>query len=128
MAITLNFPPVRLTPEVQSLRFEVREFLEQQRLAGTWERGGGKSWGSFNPELSRRIGERGWIGLTWPKQFGGAERSYLERYVYTEELLAAGAPAGAHWVADRQSGPLFIRFGTDAQRQRYLPPITRGEA
>ena len=128
MAIPLNFPPVRLSEKIESLRHEVRDFLEQERQAGTWTRDTGQSWGSFNPELSRKIGARGWIGMTWPRDQGGSERSYLERYVYTEELLAAGAPAGAHWVADRQSGPLFLRFGTEEQKRRYLPPITRGEA
>ena len=109
-----------------SFRLEVREFLEQERLAGTWD-GVGQSWGGYCPELSRRLGEKGWIGMTWPKEYGGGERSYLERYVYTEEILASGAPAGAHWVADRQSGPLLIRFGTDEQRERFLPRIISGE-
>ncbi|MDX1384921.1 MAG: acyl-CoA dehydrogenase family protein, partial [Thermoanaerobaculia bacterium] len=96
MAISLNFPPVVLAPEIEALRGEVRGFLEDERKAGTWTRDTGESWGSHNPELSRKIGSRGWIGMTWPKRYGGSERSYLERYVYTEELLAAGAPAGAH--------------------------------
>jgi alkylation response protein AidB-like acyl-CoA dehydrogenase len=65
--------------------------------------------------------------MTWPKKYGGQDRSFLERYVVTEELLAAGAPVGAHWVADRQSGPLMLRFGTEEQRQAILPRITRGE-
>src|SRR5262249_18278029 len=82
-----------------------------------------RSWGGFDPEFSRKLGARGWIGLTWPKRYGGQERSFLERYVLLEELLAAGAPAGAHWVAERQSGPLLLRFGTEAQRERFLPPI-----
>ena len=59
--------------------------------------------------------------MTWPKKYGGHERSALERYVVLEEMLAAGAPVGAHWVADRQSGPLLLRFGTEEQRQRFLP-------
>ncbi|MET8354662.1 acyl-CoA dehydrogenase family protein [Micromonospora sp. NPDC005206] len=59
---------------------------------------------SFDAEFSRRLGERGWLGMTWPKRYGGHERSALERFVVIEELLAAGAPAAAHWVADRQSG------------------------
>ncbi|HSB62089.1 MAG TPA: acyl-CoA dehydrogenase family protein, partial [Vicinamibacteria bacterium] len=86
-----------------------------------------RSWGGFDPEFSRKLGARGWIGLTWPKKYGGQERSFLERYVLLEELLAAGAPAGAHWVAERQSGPLLMRFGTEAQRERFLPAIARGE-
>ena len=66
--------------------------------------------------------------MTWPKEYGGGERSFFERYVVTEELLAAGAPVGAHWIADRQSGALILRYGTEAQKQQYVPPITRGES
>jgi alkylation response protein AidB-like acyl-CoA dehydrogenase len=73
------------------------------------------------------MGARGWIGMTWPKKYGGHERTFLERYVVMEEVLAAGAPVSAHWVADRQSGPLLLRFGTEEQRERFLPAITRGE-
>ena len=65
--------------------------------------------------------------MTWPKAYGGGERSFFERYVVTEELLAAGAPVSAHWIADRQSGPLLLRYGTEAQRRRYLPRIAAGE-
>ena len=65
--------------------------------------------------------------MTWPKRYGGGERSFLERYTVTEELLAAGAPVGCHWIADRQSGPLLLRYGTEPQRQEFLPGITKGE-
>lgn len=65
--------------------------------------------------------------MVWPKQYGGHERSALERYVVLEELLVAGAPVAAHWIADRQSGPLLLRFGTEQQRMRFLPAIARGE-
>lgn len=127
VSTSLNFPPVRLTPEIQAFRLEVREFLKQEKAAGTWE-GEGQSWGGYCPELSRKLGQKGWIGLTWPEEYGGGGRSYLERYAYTEELLAAGAPAGAHWVADRQSGPLLLRWGTEEQKKRFLPAIIRGES
>jgi len=86
-----------------------------------------RSWGGFDREFSKKVGARGWIGLTWPKKYGGHERSALERYVVLEEMLAAGAPVSAHWVADRQSGPLLLRFGTEEQRERFLPGIARGE-
>jgi alkylation response protein AidB-like acyl-CoA dehydrogenase len=66
--------------------------------------------------------------MLWPKRYGGHERTVLERFVVTEELLAAGAPVGAHWIADRQSGPLILRHGTEEQRQRFLPQIAAGEA
>jgi len=65
--------------------------------------------------------------MVWPKRYGGQERSALERYVVLEELLAAGAPVAAHWIADRQSGPLLLRYGSEEQRCRFLPAIARGE-
>jgi hypothetical protein len=64
--------------------------------------------------------------MTGPKRYGGQERSNLERYVVTEELLAAGAPVGAHWGVDRQIGPSILRFGTEEQRQRWLPEFAAG--
>ncbi len=73
------------------------------------------------------MGARGWIGMTWPKKYGGHERSFAERYVVIEEMLAAGAPVSFHWVADRQSGPLLLRFGTEEQRVKILPRVARGE-
>ena len=115
-----------LPPEAEAFRDEVRAFLREALGTRSAVRRA-RSWGGFDPEFSRKLGARGWIGLTWPKKYGGQERSFLERYVLLEELLASGAPAGAHWVAERQSGPLLLRFGTEAQRERFLPAIARGE-
>jgi alkylation response protein AidB-like acyl-CoA dehydrogenase len=81
----------------------------------------------YDQSFSRKLGARGWIGMTWPRVYGGGERSAMERYIVIEELLAAGAPVAAHWIADRQSGPLLLHYGSEAQRQRWLPGITRGE-
>lgn len=80
-----------------------------------------------DPEVSRLIGQQGWIGMTWPGAYGGHDRSALERYVVLEELLAAGVPMGAHLTADRQSGPLILRYGTEEQKQTFLPGMARGE-
>jgi alkylation response protein AidB-like acyl-CoA dehydrogenase len=80
-----------------------------------------------DPAFSRRLAARGWIGMTLPSAYGGHDRSTLDRFVVTEELLAAGAPVAAHWIADRQMAPSILRHGTWAQRQRYLPAIARGE-
>jgi len=121
-----HFALTELPPEAESLRAEVRDFLATE-LAGRTAVRRARSWGGWDPEFSRRVGARGWIGMTWPKRYGGHERSFLERYVVLEEMLAAGAPVGAHWVADRQSGPLLLRFGTEAQRERFVPAIARGE-
>jgi len=126
MPAVFRFALNDLPPEAESLRADVRDFL-QKEFSGAAPARRARSWGGFDREFSRRVGARGWIGMTWPKKYGGHERSFLERYVVMEEMLAAGAPVSAHWVADRQSGPLLLRFGTEAQREKILPPIVRGE-
>ena len=65
--------------------------------------------------------------MSFPKKYGGHERSMLERYVVTEELLVSGAPVAAHWIADRQSGSQILRFGTEEQKKDIIPKITSGE-
>ncbi|MEP7105653.1 MAG: acyl-CoA dehydrogenase family protein, partial [Chloroflexota bacterium] len=109
------------------LRGEVRAFLAEERAAGGYEPRCDAWLSGHSPEFSHRLAERGWVGMTWPQQYGGHERSYMERYAVLEELLAAGAPVAAHWIADRQTGPLLLRYGTEAQRQRFLPAVARGE-
>lgn len=125
--VSISFPPPPPTsPALEALRREVREFLASE-LAPMPPRERVRSWMGFDAEFSRKLGQRGWIGMTWPKRYGGHERSALERYVVLEELLAAGAPVSAHWIADRQSGPLLLKYGTEEQRCEILPRITAGE-
>jgi alkylation response protein AidB-like acyl-CoA dehydrogenase len=120
------FPPFDLAPETTALRSEVRKFLEDTIPdLGAAERA--RSWSGNSRPFSLALGAHGWIGMTWPKRYGGHERSFAERYVVIEELLAAGAPVGVHWVADRQSGPLLLRFGTEEQREAFLPGIAHGQ-
>jgi alkylation response protein AidB-like acyl-CoA dehydrogenase len=121
-----HFPIFDLPPKTEALRAEVRAFVAEELAAGRWQRGGDFA-SNYDPAFSRRLGARGWLGMTWPRQYGGHERSMLERLVVTEELLAASAPVAAHWIGDRQSGPLLLRFGTEAQRETFLPRIVRGE-
>ena len=64
--------------------------------------------------------------MTCPNATAVASAS-LERYVVLEEMLAAGAPVGAHWIADRQSGPLLMRFSPEVLAPRIVPQIVRGE-
>ena len=124
----MSFVPEITLPEgTEELRAEVRAFLDDERSRGT-VLGRPDSWfAGWDRGFSRRLAEHGWVGMTLPAAFGGGGRSPLERYVVIEELLAAGAPVGAHWVSDRQAGPSILANGTDAQRERYLPAITRGE-
>lgn len=122
-----NFSSFVIPPECDALRRDVRRFIADSAAEWSgWDVA--HSWMGFDREFSREVARRGWIGMTWPKHYGGAERSAVERYVVVEEMLAAGCPVGAHWVADRQSGPLLLRVGTEEQKERYLPLITLGEA
>ena len=80
-----------------------------------------------DPAFSRKLGARGWLGMALPKEYGGHDRSAVDRFIVVEELLRWGAPVGHHWVADRQSGPVIAKFGTEEQKRRFLPGICRGE-
>jgi len=115
-----------LSPERDALRTEVRDFLEAEGAHWPAVRRA-ESWSGFDAEFSRKLGARGWIGMTWPREYGGHGRSAFDRYVVLEELLAAGAPVAAHWFADRQTGPLLLKFGTEAQKKKLLPAMARGE-
>ena len=124
--MSLAFEAVVLPPAAHEMRKRVRSFLREQLAAGAFvPRCSG--WTIFDREFSRSCGQAGFIGLTWPREWGGQARSTLERYVVVEELLVAGAPVGAHWIADRQSGPQILRHGSDALKAAVLPGIVRGE-
>jgi len=127
MTQTIGFDPVSLPAGAQSMRSRVRAFIQREIDAGTFEPGLGPGLNRHSPEFSRKCGEQGFIGMTWPAAYGGSEHSFLERYVVTEELLAVGAPVWAHWVADRQSGPVLLRYADEAIRASILPKIVRGE-
>ncbi|MCO1656017.1 acyl-CoA dehydrogenase family protein [Pseudonocardia sp. S2-4] len=120
-------PPVDLPPRAAELRAQVRAFLAEERAAGSWVPRSDVWLSGWDERFTRELGQRGWLGMTLPPEYGGAGASPLDRYVVTEELLAAGAPVAAHWVADRQIGPTLLRFGTEAQRRKFLPGIAAGE-
>lgn len=113
--------------EDEALRAPVRAFLEETVAALPADRRA-RSWMGFDADFSRALADRGWLGLTLPRHYGGADRGPFARFVVSEELLAAGAPVSAHWIADRQSGPLILKYGTEEQKHFYLPRISRAEA
>lgn len=116
----------KLTPAHEAFREEIRGFLRSELPA---ERRSVREDGwvvGFSRAFSEKLGKRGWLGLTWPREYGGQARSVLERLILTEELLRAGAPVAAHWLGDRQVGPSILRFGTAEQRREILPRITAG--
>ena len=116
----------QLPPEDEALRPAVRAFIERHIATIPLDRRA-RSWQGFSAEFSRALGEAGFLGLTLPKAYGGHGKGPFARFVVVEELLTAGAPVAAHWIADRQSAPLLLNFGTEAQRQKHIPAICRGE-
>ena len=126
--MTALVPPVTPLPEAAGeLRAQVREFIAGELAAGRFTPRCDSWHVGWDEAFSRRLGARGWLGMTIPVAYGGQGRSALDRYVVTEELLAAGAPVAAHWIADRQTAPALLRYGTEGQKERYLPGIARGE-
>lgn len=112
--------------DVTALRAQVRALIGAHAHRWSPEQRA-NPWFSFDEEFSLALGAAGFLGMTWPKQYGGHERHALERYVVIEELLANGAPSGLHWIADRQTGPLLLRYATERIKQKYLPGMARGE-
>ncbi|MDP6389022.1 MAG: acyl-CoA dehydrogenase family protein [Alphaproteobacteria bacterium] len=127
MPSNIEFDPIRLPPEAEELRTEVRAFLDEEIAAGTFDPETAPFTNGFNREFARKVGAKGWIGMTWPKKYGGQERSFLERYVVTEEFRAIAAPTRVFFTADRQSGPVLIKYANEDIKMDVLPRITRGE-
>ena len=124
MVETLSLQPLPL--QAEALRSDVRNFLEE-KLRGVPPEQRARSWLGFNADFSRALGERGWIGTALPLEYGGGGRDAFARFVLVEELLACGAPVSAHWIAERQSAPMLLRFGTEAQKHFFVPRVCRGE-
>ncbi|GES36000.1 butyryl-CoA dehydrogenase [Rhodococcus aetherivorans] len=121
-------PPTSGDPATTAaLRTKVREFLADQRAAGHYTPRVDSWLSAWDEDFTRALADRGWLGMTVPSEYGGHDRSFVERFVVTEELLAAGAPVAAHWIADRQIVPSLLKYGTDEQKEKYLPGISRGE-
>jgi alkylation response protein AidB-like acyl-CoA dehydrogenase len=111
----------------EALRPAVRTFLDDA-LRGRATDLLARSWMGFDADFSRALAARGWVGLTLPREYGGGGQDAFHRFVLAEELLARGAPVSAHWIADRQSGPLILKYGSDAQRRFFLPKICAAQA
>lgn len=90
------------------------------RTAASWMNG-------YSKEFSRELASHGWIGLIWPKEFGGGGRPPIDRLIVGEEMISAGAPIAASWFGDRQMGPALIQYGTKEQQEKFLPGILAGE-
>lgn len=127
MSKTIELPNVKVPLHLNQLREEVRQFIAEELQAGSFVPQCDPMMGGYSPEFTKKLAKKGWLGMSLPKEYGGHGRTAIERFVVIEELLAAGAPLAAHWLADRQSGPLLIHFGTEEQKQKYIPSIVKGE-
>ncbi|WP_155767987.1 acyl-CoA dehydrogenase family protein [Mycobacterium asiaticum] len=121
-------PPAGLDDEATGqLRGEVRAFVAEQLAAGAFTPTVDAWLSRWDQNFTAALAARGWLGMTVPVEYGGHGRSFQERFVVTEELLAAGAPVAAHWISDRQIVPSLLKYGTEAQKRHFLPRIVRGE-
>ncbi|EWT07191.1 acyl-CoA dehydrogenase [Intrasporangium chromatireducens Q5-1] len=120
-------PVVTEGPDLTKLRLEVRAFLDDQVADGRFVPHVDTWLTRWDREFTRELGRRGWLGMTIPTEYGGHGRTFLERFVVTEELLVVGAPVAAQWVADRQIGPSLLRHGTEEQKRAFLPRIASGD-
>jgi alkylation response protein AidB-like acyl-CoA dehydrogenase len=86
------------------------------------------SWiNGYSKEFAKEMAAQGWIGMTWPAEFGGGGRPPIDRLIVGEEMIKAGAPIAAMWFADRQMGPTLIAYGRPDQQAEFLPKILSGE-
>lgn len=110
-----------------ALRADVRRFLAEQLSAGTFVPSADNWLCGWDEKFTAALASRGWLGMTVPVDYGGHGRSFSERFIVAEELLAAGAPVAAHWIADRQIVPSLLKYGTEFQKREFLPKIACGE-
>ena len=113
------------TAEQLELRLQAHEVA--RRAVGEYGRSNDSWINGFSKEFAGRLAELGWIGMTWPTEFGGGGQPPINRLIIGEELISAGAPIAAIWFADRQMGPTLIKFGTPDQQAEFLPGILAGE-
>ena len=117
----------RFSQEQERFRREVQAFLGEEIRKGTFMPRPDAWIEGHSPEFSRKLAQKGWIGLVFPKEYGGQGRGYLDRLVLTEELLRYGAPAASHWMTDRQIGPCILTYGSEELKQEFLPKIAKAE-
>lgn len=122
----LSFDFARLPDAAEALRPAIRELIARETCAMSMA-DRSRSWMGYSSDFSKALAKAGFLGLTLPTAYGGRAMGPLARFVVVEELLSAGAPVAAHWIADRQSAPLILKFGSEEQRQKYIPAICRGE-
>jgi len=117
----------QFTPAQEAFRKEVVSFLEAEKAADDTPWKSYELIGDASIEFSRKLAKKNWIGITWPKAYGGRELGYVDKCIVSEEMCRFQAPIGFHFLGERQVGPALIKFGTDWQKEYFLPRITAAE-
>src|SRR3954453_3947366 len=113
---------LRDTTEEAAFRKEVREFIAQN-LPDESKSRSGRRFEDADREWSRKLGEAGYAGLTWPKEYGGSGAPYSHQAIFLEEMARTEAPGHIGVIGIGMAGPTIMAWGTDAQKERYLSKI-----
>lgn len=114
----------KFSPEENAFRGEVREFLEDVLTPSFRNSLGGRTW---SKEFTMKMGQKGWLSLSWPKEYGGQARTHMEQLIFNEEMARYNAPIEWHRRASQQHGFAIILFGTEEQKKKFVPKIASGE-
>ena len=124
-SMDLTYPP-----ETEPFRKEVRGWLEDNLPAGWFDEGfemSDEERARFNEDWPHKLRDGGWICATWPTEYGGKGLSTMEGVVLNEEFARAKAPMRADFFGDTLVGPTILQWGTEEQKQEFLPKILGGE-
>jgi alkylation response protein AidB-like acyl-CoA dehydrogenase len=126
MSFLMEYP---LPPEAKAFQQEVRRFVSTEMTHALTEELESGEWGTGQGPLGRKflkkLGEKKWLGLTWPVEYGGLGKTFMHKFALTEELDYRHAP----WpgMGSFVVGPCLMMFGTPEQKKTYLPRIAAGE-
>ncbi len=120
---------IAYTHEQEALRTELEQYfsgLMTESVRDELSRGEGDyGGGDLYRELVSRMGRDGWLGIGWPTEYGGQNRSMVEQLIFTDEATKAGAPVP--FLTINAVGPMIMNYGTEAQKRFFLPRILSGE-
>ena len=124
---------LRLTPEQEALRKEFDDFFreEMKRAPKGWQGGLEATYGSeegwaFHKSVAKKLGEKGWLSLAWPKAYGGMERPIVDQMLFSEVVGYHDAP-GVEVFGIAMLAPTLLAAGSEEQKREYLPPIAKNE-
>src|SRR5207244_1013566 len=116
---------IDLTDEQRALQAELREYFSALMTPERRDSIGGESMGGAYRQVIKQMGTDGWLGIGWPTEFGGQGRGPTDQLIFLEEAARGGAPIPL--VTLNTVGPTIAVYGSDAQKEKFLPAILAGE-